>query len=256
MDPADSGIPADVKTVAIASLGSRVPRLSSDQVAAVFEGRAVERLEKAGVAVVGTGVWEEVWRRYADDIGGVYDATTGEADEEKYTTVKEAVTRELVEEHGVDAILFLLVAAVENEGVMRDVRACGGTVEVYWPGNWRARQPREQAATLVRSVCLVGSLQDSNGKELFGRQAPIAAIETRAEQTRAMRPSAEFFQDGYMIDNAIEFVLHPFEPLPEDADQPTEEKEEQDPLEGPIDSPADRGDLEPTQVQSTHDEPK
>lgn len=204
-----SDVRARMKTVAFAPFRSLTAIVRREQVQVAFEGRATERLIRAGVKVVAPAVWDELWRRYADDVGGVYDASTGEADEEKYAAVRNAVYRELVETHDVDGILYLEVRVVEHYGVRQSPQVCGQVIVPYWPGGW-GTNPGRNATSLVRSTCLVGVLVDPTQKQYFARQAGLEGIETYDFQTRAIRPPDLVFMDEGVLDFATDIVLEPF----------------------------------------------
>ncbi|MBK7948013.1 MAG: hypothetical protein IPK00_04580 [Deltaproteobacteria bacterium] len=201
-----AAIRAKVRTVAIAPPSSATVVVAREQVEEAFLGRTTERLAVSGLRIVGPGIWSEIWRRYAGDVAGVYDASTGEVDQEKYRTVEDATYRELVELHSVDAILYLTVRPVETYGVPVHPRVCGGTAPPYWPGGWFKWG---HGASLVRTACLVGYLEDPSGKQYFARHAPIEGIETYDQQTRAVRPRDAIFQDPLVLDRVVEIVLEP-----------------------------------------------
>lgn len=204
-----AAVPSDVDRVALAAMTSEAAQIRSAQAEAAFFGRVDERLGRSGVEVVEPSLWPTLWRRYAEDVGGIFDPSTGKGDEEKFAVVRAAVHRELAEAHGIDGILYLRIGVVEHSGVRGDVNACGGAASPYWPAN-RARNPQE-AASLVRTACLVGRLVRPGGETLFTLEAPIEAIETYAEQTRAVRPESDCLRDEAALDRALATVLEPFD---------------------------------------------
>jgi hypothetical protein len=207
-DEEDAGeaIRAKVRTVAIVPPFSATIVVEREQVEEAFLGRTIDRLAASGLKVVGPEIWDEIWRRYAGDVGGVYDASTGKSDQEKYRTVADATYRELVEAHSVDAILYLSIRPVDTYGVPVHPKVCGGTAPPYWPDGWFKWG---HGASLVRTACLVGVLEDAAGKQLFARHAPIEGIETYDQQTRAVRPRDAVFQNPLVLEQAVEVVLKP-----------------------------------------------
>ncbi len=207
-------LPATLKTIAVAPLDSWTGGVKPEQVEAAFEQRVVAQLVAADRTVIGPDDWKAIWRRHADDVGGIYDASTGKPDDEKLETVREAVIRELRETRQIDAILYVTVRPSEIFGLGGMPTVCGRVTAPYWPNGWTNRRGGEKPATLVRFTCLVGVLVDSGGKELFARQAGREGIETYAAQTRALRPPEQMFQDGFVLDQVIETVLAPFAGAP------------------------------------------
>lgn len=199
-----------VRVVAIQPLTTATAVVDRDRVSAVFGARVEARLEAAGRRVVGPEVWEEIWARYAGDVGDIFDPSTGKADEQRYMTVRDAVVRELADAHGIDGWLRVFVGVNESFGVSDQAKACGGSAPPYWPGGWK--KTANHGAVIVRIACLVVVVNDVDGKELFSALAPIEGIETYDRQTRAIRTPDELFQDPALLDGAIEAVLAPFKP--------------------------------------------
>lgn len=210
VEPDYSGIRAKAHKVALASMTSQAAIVSPVRAEEVFIARSQDLLRRGGVEVVELAVWESAWRRSADDVGGIYDPSTGEVDEKKHAIVLDAVYRELVESHGIDAILHLEIHVVEHSGVRGVVNACGTVHSPYWPDTMLLA--RGYPMNLVRTACLVGHLRTPAGESLFDREAGIEGIETYASQTRAVVPEAEVLKDEVAIDRAVEIVLRPFVP--------------------------------------------
>lgn len=209
-EPVVESVPPHVETVALAAFHSSIAEIEPERVEAAFEGRFTERLTGWGIEVIPSAVWRETWRRYAEDVGGVYDRSSGQADEKKFEAVREAVYRDLVERYSVDAILYVDVKLVEHFGVRVLPQVCGETVTPYWPGGWSDHSQARSPAILVRSSCLVGVLVDPGGKSLFGRQCGIEGMETYDVQTRSVRPPDRALSDEVKLDRATSVVLAPF----------------------------------------------
>lgn len=209
-----------VRTLAIAPLFSVTSRVSAAQATAAFEERVTKRLVDAGFEVVGSDVWDAIWRRRVEDVGPIFDASTGKPDEERHALVRDAVHRELAEDRGVDAILLLEIRVDETYGSRVAPEACGDRIQPWWPGGWK---PEGDPALLVRISCLAGFLVVPGGEQLFARQAGLEGIETWDAQTRAVRPAAEMLQDAAVLDRAVGVVLEPLLLAPPpDAAPPTD----------------------------------
>lgn len=170
-----------------------------------LERSLIRSFESAGLRVVGSAEWEAAWRRSAADVGGVYDANTGEVDESKYEIVRQAVRRDLFTEHGVDAIAHLSIESEEHYGTSREVAACGRWVPVFWPGGWRGGK-----TTLVRVACLKIVIVDRAGRALYGLRTPLEVTETFGHQTRAVRGPAGLFRDRDELADALGRIVDPF----------------------------------------------
>ena len=203
-----------VDTVAIASVGAAADALSDAEAQAKFGGRAIERLEAAGIRVVRAEPFDRLWQRYADDVEGVYDVSTGAVDPVRFEIVRDAVYRELVEAEDVDAVLVLRVVIVDTPGVDRRPgktglapRVCGRKVEIYWPGGFSGQYG--EPPSLVRSACLSAELFGSGGNTIFSRLSLLESIETYDRQSRAVRPGSERLTNGRVLDAAVASVLRP-----------------------------------------------
>ena len=203
-----------VDTVAISPVGASADALSDAEAQVKFEGRAIERLEAAGIRVVRADTFDRFWQRYADDVGGVYDVSTGAVDPVRFEIVRDAVYRELVEVEDVDAVLVLRVVVVDTPGVDprpgrvgRSPEVCGQRVAMYWPGGFSGQSG--EFPSLVRSACLSAELFGSGGNVIFSRLWPLESIETYDRQSRAVRPRGERLANDRVLDAAVASVLRP-----------------------------------------------
>lgn len=96
---------AQVSRVALRPM--RLPDNTPDaaRVRAELETLITAELEKRGYTVIGSKTFAEIWRRYAADLGGVFDPVTGMPDAEKYALAQQHTVRELERTQNVDAVL-------------------------------------------------------------------------------------------------------------------------------------------------------
>lgn len=210
----ESRLIAEVDTVALAPVGAAPDALSDAEARRLFEKRATERLEQVGFRVVPGKVYDRMWARYADEVGGVYDESTGEADDARLEIVRDAVYRELSEVHGVDAVLALRVVVVDSPGINAHPTGvgyspivCGRKVPIYWPGGWDSQWG--EFATLLRSACLSAQLFGTGGYSIFSRRHLLESLETYDRQSRAVRPRKQRFMRERVLDIAVASVLKP-----------------------------------------------
>jgi hypothetical protein len=195
-----------VRTIALAPI-----RVNADLVDPVTARERLEplvaaKLAAAGFRIVASEELERLWRSAADDVGGVFDPVTGEADDERYQAVESAVHHELRAQHGVDAVLRMWIDTVELFLALSSVTFCGTTGDAYWPGGTLGTF---ETATLVRAACFHTVLVDLEERELYGIRAGLETIETYARQTRAERPLSARLADPAGLRDAVDATLGP-----------------------------------------------
>lgn len=199
-----------IEVVALSPIRVGTPSLDPERVVEAFEERIATHLEDAGLKVIRPAVWDALWRRYAADVGPVFDASTGEVDDENYEVVRDAVYRALVEEHDADGMLWLAVRVEDSRGFRGHPAVCGQQSAPYWPAGAAQLDSQRAPPILARTACLIAVLDDPSGNDLFSRWAPFAGVETYDDQTRATRPRDEPLSETVEIERAIETVLSPF----------------------------------------------
>ncbi len=80
-----------------------------------METRLADALRKHGFEVLDSQHFEAQWRRFSEQLGGVYDPTTGRVDPEKHAIVREFTLRELATTLHVDAVLTSYIGNRELE---------------------------------------------------------------------------------------------------------------------------------------------
>jgi len=195
----------------IAMVPAYVPQsmMSLADTRATFEPFAKDRLESAGFQVIPSETWAELWQQAAADLGGVYDASTGEVDEERFLLVREAVYRTLESEYGAHAVLYLNVSLNDLYSTGSHVHFCGGSGKVYFPSDDSAEPDRFLAVTMVRAACISANLYDMEIRYLYGIRHALEIVETYARQTRAIRPEGERLKDPTQIERALEAIIGP-----------------------------------------------
>lgn len=197
-----------VQTIALAPLTAASTLADRKSAWAQLEPMVTERLKAGGFAVVPSEEMEKLWRRAANDVGGVFDPVTGEVDKTRFETVEAAVYRDLGTDRDVDAVLYLTIAAVVLYLPGPTVNYCGITTNepLYWPSS---AAPLVEAATVAVALCLNALLLDLEGRELYAIRHGLETIETYAEQTRAIRPIAERLQRRAGFVDAVEKTVGP-----------------------------------------------
>jgi hypothetical protein len=175
-----------------------------------FEPDVTDRLEKAGFKVVPSEIWTADWKRTAAEAGGLYDPTTGEADQGRVRLVHAQVRRELAREYLVDAVLNLTVEIVDLNLTTGTPIFCGTRDRVFFPMARRQSRVLDHRGVLAaRAACLSVSLRDIQDRELYAARFGIEAWQTYARQTRATRPRALRLRNIERIQEAIRETVGP-----------------------------------------------
>jgi hypothetical protein len=195
-----------VRTIALVplrvSLDVADPALAREKI----EPLVAARLAAGGFRVVGAQETERLWREAAAEVGDVFDPLSGEVDQELFDAVEDSVYHELRAEHGVDAVLWMRISAVELYLTGAKTTFCGTTDAVYWPGETLGTF---EGTTLVLAACLNTTLYDMEERELYSIRSGLETIETFARQTRAERPMGERLQDPARLKQAVDETLGP-----------------------------------------------
>lgn len=207
-----------IRTVAVSPHAAPYSQMDADRSRETFEPAATRRLEAAGLRVVPSEVWSGIWRRAAQDLGGLYDPSTAEYDKEKLELVQEALYTELANDHDVDAILLLRVVQVERDLTFAELSFCGkrGRVNFLAPQRAGSPEPNKRRnkggigpVVAAYASCLSASLYDMEGNFLYGIRHGLEVFDTYARQTRAKLPRDERLRDPAAIEEALEAVIGP-----------------------------------------------
>lgn len=76
-----------------------------DEVAARYEALITERLEGAGFTVIPSSEFLSIWDPMVEQLGGLFDPVTGEADQEKLDAVRSHTTNELIAKFNIDGFV-------------------------------------------------------------------------------------------------------------------------------------------------------
>jgi hypothetical protein len=165
-----------------------------------------EILQARGYRVVGSDVVGPVWRRYASQIGGVFDPLTGEPDDEKLRVARSYAARDLAHSHQVDALLLAFTSE-------RTLYRSNG--EPVWPQfngeNIRlGQQPVLDMPQLVTGVWLSVIMVEPDGRRLYKGGIPVQWRTVYVARSYFRRPDEELFP-SHRVSNAVRELLAPLE---------------------------------------------
>jgi hypothetical protein len=203
----DSELRGRVRTIAIAPLLANANLVDREYARAQIEPLVGERLRAGGFQVVASAEMERLWRRAADDVGGIFDPVSGKMNKERFEAVQVAVYRDLRTERGTDAVLYVSISAVDLYLTGRKVDYCGTQGdEVYWPGPAIGLTDR---TTVVYALCLNVDLEDMERRSIYSIRHGLETVETYFLQTRAVRPMDQRLRNRERLVQAVEATLGP-----------------------------------------------
>jgi hypothetical protein len=205
---------AQVKRVALRPLVAPPGAPEVVRARASLEGLIAAALERQGFAVVPSREFGEAWRRFAGDLGGVYDPVSGEPDEAKYQAAWEYTTRELETRLDVDAIL---VSNVHYDFIQPalgfgDWKAAGKTL--LWQGQPLGAAPIAQPQR-VEGPFLGVRIFDRAAVLLYDVRMPLEWSRIYAGRGYEERPETELLNDATRNAEVVDTLLGYLAPPPD-----------------------------------------
>ena len=180
---------------------------------AEFERLFAQELERRGYTVTPSSVFAETWKRFSSDLGGVYDAVTGVADDAKWDAAWGHTLRELERGRGVDAALvsainFDMVPYGADGPFPRYTTGVGEPVEVNGEKFWgRPSEPLRVDAAYLNVM-----IRDRAGVLLYSLRVPIRWSRVYVNGTGTFeRPVAELYTDPERNRRSVEILMEQLE---------------------------------------------
>lgn len=205
--PRDSFYPA-LKTIAVAPVALPGDLEDPEPVRALFSSAIAAKLKNAGFAVVPATDAGPVIEQKTKDAGGVFDPTTGKADEAKVKALNAAIGHELKARFNADAVLVPSIRVV-NAALSHDQAHWDGASEGAGKGGFWKAMVRTHSGS-IRALSLVVILADPDGQLLYAKGGGIQVlgnVTMGGEIER--RPRSELFVDGDRNENAVHIALDP-----------------------------------------------
>ncbi|GBD25186.1 hypothetical protein HRbin30_00501 [bacterium HR30] len=196
-----------VRTIGILPPGVAVSGFRREKVASDIEFALSDLLRKRGYQVVGSDVVGPVWRRYASQIGGLFNPLTGEPDRKKLETARAYVARDLARSHNVD----VLAVTWTREGSLM-LR----TGEPPWPRfddevmEFHG-QPILDMPQWVTAMWLYLELIEPDGRALYSARVPVQWLTVFVARSYYRRPEHELWPT-HKVHTAVRRLLVHLEP--------------------------------------------
>jgi hypothetical protein len=205
--PRESFYPA-LKTVALAPVRLPGDLEDPEPVRALFAGAIEAKLKNAGIAVVPGSDVDPIIEAKTKEVGGVFDPTTGKADEAKVKALNAAIGRELKARFNADALLTPSIRVV-NAALSHDQARWDGVTEGAGKGGFWKALVRTHSGS-IRALSLVVVLADPEGQLLYAKGGGIQVLgNVTVGGDFERRPRSELFADGDRNENAVHIALDP-----------------------------------------------
>lgn len=205
--PRESFYPT-LKTVALAPLRLPSDLEDPEPVRAFFATAIAARLKNAGIAVVPATYVGPIIDQRVKEAGGIFDPTTGQADEAKVKALNAAIGRELRAQLNADALLTPSVRVVIASLSQDQAHWDGATEGAGKGGFWKALLRTHSGS--IRALSLVVVLAGSEGQLLYAKAGGIQVLgNVTLGGVVERRPRSELFADRDRNENAVNLALDP-----------------------------------------------
>jgi hypothetical protein len=198
-----------VKRVVLRPLAFPIGTHDPARVRTDFEALLSAGLERRGFSVVASTEFEETWRGFASDLGGVFDSVTGEREESTFDAAWEHTTRELERRLDVDAILspsisFDAVTPWHDVGTFVTDSRWKALDEVL---TWQGQPLFVDQPQRVEGPYLSVRILDRGGVALYSVRAPIEWARVFALGGYEERPADALYRDAARNRAVVELLL-------------------------------------------------
>ncbi len=192
-----------VKTIALAPVGMPTWIKGQEDLRKSLEGEITKKLQASGFTILPSPKWEEVWKKYSEQLGGYFDPVSGKFDEAKYRTARDYTLREVKKIYNPDAVLYARVQVVTAE--VKDYRAkWDGVTEEATIGEFV-----QAYSGTTKALSLAVSIEDPNGASLYVNRAGIQLLAKIYLSRYVEVPDSEILTREEKRSSAISLALKP-----------------------------------------------
>lgn len=179
-----------------------------DEVAARYEALITERLETAGFKVISSSEFSSVRDPMIEQLGGVFDPLTGEADEEKLEAVRLHTMNELIAKFDIDAYVSPRVVATQaswggNSATWDGVKDDTTGKEGFW-----ATLSAADATGTIPALSLILPLTSTSGETYYVGRGGIQLL-AHYDYGFVDVPESMWFVEPERDVNAVNVALAP-----------------------------------------------
>ncbi len=180
-----------------------------DEVAARYEHLITKRLEAAGFTVIPCAEYASIWDPMVEQMGGLYDPVTGDADEGKLEAIRLHTANELVGRFNIDA--FVRPAIVVTKASWSGNTATWDGVKDATTGKtgfWASFVASDYSGS-IPALSLVLPITSTNGETYYVGRGGIQLFAHFSLGTFVNIPESMLFADLERDDKAVSVALRP-----------------------------------------------
>ena len=180
-----------------------------DEVAARYEALITERLEAAGFKVIPSGAFSSIWDPMIEQLGGLFDPITGQADEEKLKAVQSRITNELITKFDIDGYVRPRVEVTTANWNSNKATWDGATDETTGKEGFWADFFGPQATGSIPALSLILPLTDTSGETYYVGRGGIQLVAHVVGLSFTEVPESMWFVEPERDVNAVNVALAP-----------------------------------------------
>lgn len=192
----------EYKRIALAPIESPSSLAMPESAKQIIEAQITKRLKKRGYTVIPSTVLKDIRKTMIDQVGGLTNAKTGEADVAKVDAVRDHSLRELWLTQDFDALAHARVqiidAPIEND-------------KAEWDGTSQKvkKKGRLSYTANIAASSVSFSIYDVREQPLYVNYGGLEVLVERIEQEFHPLDASEYFQDEKRILKAVDIALKP-----------------------------------------------
>jgi hypothetical protein len=182
-----------------------------EEVSARYEALITERLETAGFKVIPSSEFSSIQDPMIEQMGGMFDSITGEADEEKLEAVRLHTMNELIAKFDIDAYVAPKIVLV-GANWMGNAAGWDGVTDTTTgkTGFWAAFKTSNVGGTIPAMSLVVGLRDKTNSEDYYVGRGGIQLIAHYGETFAGGFvdiPESEWFVDEEKDVTAVDIAL-------------------------------------------------
>ncbi len=180
-----------------------------DEVAARYEALITERLEAGGFKVIPSSEYSSIWDPMLEQLGGVFDPITGEADEEKLEALRTHTTNELIAKFKIDGFVIPRIDVTTASWSGNTATWDGVTDETTGKGGFWASLAASDKYGSVPALSLILPLFSTSGEAFYVGRGGIQLSAYLKGGRFVDVPESMWFVEPERDVNAVSIALAP-----------------------------------------------
>lgn len=177
---------SSVKTIGLLPFFSQIDADNLDDKLNIMESTVKGKLEGAGFHVIESSKYKVIYDEYKAAMGPLYDANTGERNEEKYKALREQTMREYLAQNKVDALFYGGTVIVKARWIQNSASWNGATEATSGKTGFWANLALGQSSGDIPAISFSSYLERPDNTRLYSLNGGIQL--------------AQWYQGGQFVD--------------------------------------------------------